>query len=242
MGCGCRGGSPADDGSRDGLHGPIPFSLLVMSFRLRYLLNLSLSFSFCQTKTMATKSCDKQIVWCLQSISLDYFNNSHHHYFWNQTSERQWSLPERGLKYQTAPAIKRADSETQFHASGGVIPHIMKKQVSKRQRCTPPIQARLDTVHLRESQLPQEKGTRLSQTQMPILRPSATWAPKSLATYWRVPPWTSDIMQVQVVTWTQRNWLQIRRPHNPSLGLANLPDQCIHRAQRNILLALLFSH
>lgn len=111
-----------------------PFSLLVMSFRLRYLLNLSLSFSFCQTKTMATKSCDKQIVWCLQSISLDYFNNSHHHYFWNQTSERQWSLPERGLKYQTAPAIKRADSETLVSRwSGGVIPYIMKKQVSKHQ-------------------------------------------------------------------------------------------------------------
>lgn len=149
-----------------------PFSLLVMSFRLRYLLNLSLSFSSCQTKTMATKSCDKQIVWCLQSISLDYFNNSHHHYFWNQTSERQWSLPERGLKYQTAPAIKRADSETQFHGDQGEWFPTSWRNKSPNTSCTPPIQVRSDTVYLRESQLPQEKGTRLSQTQMPILRPS----------------------------------------------------------------------
>ena len=196
------------------------FSLLVRSFRLRYLLNLNLSFSFCETKTMATKRCDKQVMSCLQSTSLDYFNNSPHCYFWNQTSERLWwSLPERGLKYQTAPPVKRADSETQFHGEQGVWFPISWGNKSPNTSCTPPIQVHSNTVCLREPQLPQE-DTRLSQIQRPIPSPGShlgSWLPgyilESLSLDFR------HQVQVQVVTCTQRNWLQIRRPQNPLLGV-----------------------
>ena len=57
--------------------------------------------------------------------------------------------------------------------------------------------------------------------------PVATWAPNSLATYWRVPPWTSDIRcKFRLSPVLRGIGYKSEDPIIPSLGLANLPDQC----------------
>ena len=57
--------------------------------------------------------------------------------------------------------------------------------------------------------------------------PVATWAPNSLATYWRVPPWTSDIRcRFRLSPVLRGIGYKSEDPTIPSLGLTNMPDQC----------------
>ena len=227
MACRCRGGSPADDGGRDGLHGVLsPFLTPSDVISAKVLAKSKSQFLFLSNQDNGYKEL-WQAVWCLQSTSLDYFSNSYHHYFWNQTSERLWSLPERGLKCQTAPPIKRADSETWFHGERGEWFPTSWRNKSPNTSCTPPIQVCSDTVYLREPQLPRRRVQDCPKLRCQSRGPVGTWAPNSLDTYWRNPPWTSDIRCRFTLSPVLRGvGYKSEDPTIPSLGLANLPDQC----------------
>ena len=75
------------------------------------------------------------------------------------------------------------------------------------------------SFHKRTQDCPKFRG----QSQVP----GATWAPGSLATYWRVSRWTSDIRCRFRLSLVLRGiGYKSEDPKIPSLGFTNLPDQC----------------